>query len=330
MRRLTALLALFCLAHAVSGESFRGPLAATLAVTPTETVEAAGVGLESIVLIGIDGDPRFLDAIDIELTAPAAVADQPGALVLSMLGPVNVGERSGVTDVVGEELVFRPLIRAGKSFYQIVLRDGAAPDASPAVTRVERIVGPDSFPLALSVLPRMKGLAPGLQEAEFTVAARPVARDIGAIRPRYALEDGTVYDADSARAPEFELLLDGEPVGVQSEYLLEPGLHRLQLRSDRYRDQEITVGVDRGRSTVVEVPLELSLATVSYTAPRGSTVYVNGRVLDASTGDFTVPPGEHTIVVVVGDYTVTRRMRVEEERSYSVSVILDIAVEEIK
>jgi hypothetical protein len=330
MRRLTALIALICLASAAVGESLRGPFVGMLSVTPTETAETTGIGLESVVLIGIDGDARFLDAIDIEVAAPSSLSEQPGALVLTILGPVNVEERSGVADAVGEELVFRPLIRGGKSFYQVLLRTDASPDASPAVTRVSGVVPPASFPLAVSVVPRMKGLAQELQNAEFTIAARPVTRNIGAVQIRYVLEDGSVFDADSSRVPDFELSIDGEAVEPRNEYLLEPGLHTLQLRSERFRDQEITFGVDRGRSASVDLPLELALATVNYTAPRGSTVYVNGRVLDASTGDFTVPPGEHTIVAVVGDYTVTRRFRVEEQRSYSISVILDIAIEEIK
>ncbi len=330
MRRHIALAILLILSSFVSAESLRGPLHETLVVTPTEAVEAGGIEIETIVPVSLGGDPRFLDAIDIEVAAPPAVGDQAGALRFSILGPVNVGERSGIADVVGEELLFRPLMRGGKSFYQIVLREDASPDASPVVARAERVVPPSSFPIVISIVPQMKGLSPAVQNAEFAVAVRPVTRNIGAIDLRYTREDGTIYDADSSRAPDFELSIDGEQVAIRNEYLLEPGLHRIELRSERFQNREVTVGVDRGRTTAVDLPLELSLATVNYTAPRGSTVYVNGRVLDSVAGDFTVPPGEHTIVVVIGDYTVTRRIQVEEQRTYSVSVTLDIDVEEIK
>lgn len=329
MRRLTVLFFLL-VAGLAWGESLRGPLSGELVVTASDAVEGSGIGLETIVLIDVGGDPRFLDAIDIELTSPAAAGDYAGALSLSILGPINTGEHSGIAEVVGEELLDRPILRGGKSFFQVVLREDARPDASPAVTRVGTIVPAQSFPIALSVLPRMKGLTSTLQNAEFTVAVRPVTRDIGAISLRYVREDGSLYDASSARAPAFELLIDDEPVDVANEYLLQPGLHRIMLRSDRFQDQDITVGVDRGRNVDVDLPLDLALATVNYTAPRGASVYVNGTALDDTTGDFTVPPGEHTIVVVLGDYTVTRRIRVEEQRTYSVSVTMDIEVEEIK
>ncbi|MFP4113309.1 MAG: hypothetical protein ACOC2Y_02585 [Spirochaetota bacterium] len=330
MRGLFATTILLSLASLLPAQTLRGPTGPTLVVTPTGPAEGSGIGLETIAFVEIEGDARFLEAIDIELTAPSAVAEQAGALSLYVMGPVDVRERGGVADVVGEELLRRPLVRGGKSFYQIVLQSDARPDASPAVTRVGTIVPPTSFPLAISVVPRMKGLSESIQESEFSLAARPVTRNVGAIEVRYEYEDGTVYDPTGARAPEFELYIDDELVTIATEYLLPPGLHRLHLRSDRFQDQEVTVGVDRGRAVPIRLPLDLALATVSYSAPRGSSVYVNGRALDGHSGDFTVPPGEHTIVVVLGDYSVTRRFSAEEQQTYTISVTMDILVEEIK
>ena len=329
MRYLTTLAAMLILASPVTSESLRGPLAAELAVTPLESA-AAELGLEGIVLITIEGDVRFLDAIDIELTSPATVGEHPGALVFSILGPVGIDARSGILSVVGPEVLRRPLVRGGKTFYQVVLHEGADPASPPAATRIEHVVSPSMFPIALTVVSRMKGLSPAMQQSVFTISARPVAREVGSMRVRYIHEDGSHYDPDGGRDPEFSLSLDERPIEIDDEYLVEPGLHRLRLRSERYQDQDLTVGVDRGREVSVEMPLQLALATVSYIAPSEGSVYINGQLQEGTTGDFTVPPGEHTIVVVVGDHTVTRRFRVEERRSYSISVTMDIAIEEIK
>ncbi|MFW5744089.1 MAG: hypothetical protein ACOC2D_12510, partial [Spirochaetota bacterium] len=136
MSRYATLTLLLLLATASAAETLRGPLGAELAVSPVESVEAAGIGLESVVLIGLEGDARFLEAIDIELTIPPAVAEFPGAVSLYLLGPINREDRSGIVDVVGEELLTRPLRRAGKLFVQVVIRGDSSPDASPAVTRI--------------------------------------------------------------------------------------------------------------------------------------------------------------------------------------------------
>lgn len=329
MRRIPLVIALLLVALALPAQSLRGPLTEVV-VTPTDAAEATALGLESIVLVRIDGDPRFLDAIDIEIDAPRAVADVPGAVQLIALAPVRVQLQSGIADVVGEELLQRPFQRAGKSFYQVVIADDTSPDASPIVTRIGDVVPTTAFPLVLSFVSRMKVLTDALNAAEFTVSVRPVTRNIGAAAIRYVREDGTTYDATSARAPEFRLEIDDLPADIANEYLLAPGLHRLKLISDRYQDQEVTVGIEQGRKVELDLPLTLALATVNYTAPRGSSVYVDGRALDGARGDFTVPPGEHTIVVVLGDYTVTRRFVAEEQRTYTISVTMGIVVEEIK
>ncbi|MFW6262042.1 MAG: hypothetical protein ACOC6J_10720, partial [Spirochaetota bacterium] len=73
MKRYAALTILLLLASALLAETLRGPLGEELSVTPVDPAEATGVGLEDIVLIDLDGDARFLDAIDVELTSPPVV-----------------------------------------------------------------------------------------------------------------------------------------------------------------------------------------------------------------------------------------------------------------
>ena len=333
MRQTNLTRALFVLlvlcATDVAAQSLRGPLNESLRITPTEASSLDLVDIESITTIELGGDLRFYDAVEIEITSPSAVAEFPGAVSVYVLGPVNLTEDANVANVAGPQLLEQPLVRAGKTFYQLVLRDDAAHDASPAVVRIGDTVPSAAFPIAISMVTRMKGLSQELSNAQFSVSARAVPRDIGSIGVSYPLEDGTAFDPEGPIAPDFALFLDGDQVDPSAEFLLAPGLHRLRLVSDRFEDQEVTVGVERGASQRVDLPLNLALATVSYSAPRGATVFVDGELVPGSSGDFTVPPGDHTIVVVVGDYTVTRRFSVDEKRTYSIAVTMDIAVEEL-
>ncbi len=324
---VTALLSASPLLYA---QSLRGPLNDPLLITPTSEARLDNVAIESITLIELTGDLRFYDAVELELSSPSAISEFPGAVELNLLGPVNVNESDDIATISGPELITEPLVRSGKTFYQIVLRNDARPDASPAVVQIGNVVPATTFPLAITMITRMKGLSESINNAEFVLSARAVPRDIGAVTIAYPLEDGTSYDPASARAPDFQLFLDGDEVEPASEFLVSPGLHRFRLVSDRFDNQEITVGVERGVNQLVQLPLNVAMATVTYSAPRGATVFVNGEQVAGASGDFTVPPGDHTIVVVVGDYTVTRRFSVGEKRTYSIAVTMDIAVEEIK
>ena len=330
MRRFGLITILVILAFPLAAETIRGPVVATLEVDPAGGPLATEFELDEIILAGTTGDSRFFDALEIEVTIPPSVVEFPGALSLLLLTTGSLSERAGVAEVNGAVLLSQPLIRAGKLTVQIPLHPEAEVNASAAVTVLDHVLSPNDLPLAMTVLSLMKGLPPQIAADKFSVVVRPVARRIGSVRILFVHEDGSEFQTASHLAPEFDLQIDGVPVQIESEYLLEPGLHRLSLISERYQDQDLTIGIEQAQSARLRVPLLPALATVSYTAPRGSRVYVDGHALEAETGVFTAPPGEHTIVVVVGDYTVTRRFSVEEGREYNLSVTMDVAIEEAK
>lgn len=329
MRRLSGLLILALALHGtLTAETLRGPRVELL-VDAGSGAQTVILGVESLLVISLGDDARFIAALELELVSPAPVGDLAGAVHLTMLAPINETDRSGIAEAVGDVLIGQPLVRSGRTFYQIRVSNQAPSAGSAAITQPNRIVAADQFPLALSVVPRMKGLSPALRDADFEVTVRPVLLNIGSLRVTYQLEDGTSI-SDTLRAPGFTLAINGADVTVADEYLLPPGLHRVVLSSRQYIDHHVTVGVEQGRETRLTIPLQAALARVAYTAPRDAQVYLNGAPLDGARGDFTVPPGEHTIVVLVGDYSITRRFRVDEGRRYSMSVLIDIAVEEIK
>ena len=330
MRRFGLMTILVILALPVAAENVRGPIADRLDVDPAGQPLSSEFGLDEIILAGTTGDSRFFDAVEIEVTIPASVAEFPGALSLLLLTTGSLSEHAGVAEVNGAVILSQPLTRSGKLTLQIPLHPEAEVNASAAVTVLDHLLSADDLPLAMTVLSLMKGLPSEIAATRFPVVVRPVARRMGSVQVSFILEDDSEFQIDSYLAPEFTLEIDGIPVQIEPEYLLEPGLHRLSLTSDRYQDKNLTIGIEQARSTRLNVPLLPALATVNYTAPRGSRVYVDGRALEGEIGDFTAPPGEHTIVVVVGDYTVTRRFSVEEGREYNLSVDMDVAIEEAK
>ncbi len=330
MRRFGLITILVILAFPLAAEAVRGPVVDTLEVDPAGRPLTAEFGLDEIIMAGTTGDSRFFDALEIEVTIPPSVTEFPGALSLLVLTTGSISERAGISEVNGAMLLSQPLTRTGKLTIQIPLHPEAEVNASAAVTVLDHLLSPNDLPLAMTVVSLMKGLPPQIAAEKISVVVRPVARRIGSVRVLFILEDGSEFQTESHLAPEFDLRIDDAPVQIESEYLLEPGLHRLSLTSERYQDQNLTFGIEQAQSARLRVPLLPALATVSYTAPRGSRVYVDGRALESETGDFTARPGEHTIVVVVGDYTVTRRFSVVEGREYNLSVTMDVAIEEAK
>jgi len=329
--RWSAILILITSCLRIAGaDDIRGPVVAELSAMPGTATETVAIGVDEIVLAGIGGDSRFHDALEIEITVPAAAVSLPGALSVIVLTSGSLDERAGVYDIAGNTLLSRPLTRAGRMAVIVPLRADAeiAPGATSVI--VDELPGSEGLPLAISLQSQMKGAPSTITSVEMDLVVRSIARNIGAVSMVYLFEDGTSFDPDGLLAPEFRLTIDDRDAEVTGEYLLEPGIHRVALQSETYQDQSLSVGIERGLSTSLTVPLLPALATINYTAPRGSLVWLDGRRLNTESGVFTAPPGEHTIVVTVGGYTVTRRFEVAEGREYNLSVTMDVALEETK
>lgn len=335
-RTITGILLLLLLTGVVQSgiaQNLRGPVVGELAVEPAGDPATIVLTIENIATVRLDGDPRLVDALELELVIPSILADFAGAIMLYVFSETarrSIDVAQNVYEFTGSVVFAEPILRAGKAFFYIPVREDAGTDASAAIKVAPAPLVPEDLPLAVSLVPVMKGLTEEVAVAEFMLTARPVTRKIGLVRLEFQYEGDSLYDPGSLRSPEFSLYLDDEPTPVSSELLVAPGLHSLRLESVKYEDKDITIGVDAGSTTNLVLPLVLSLATVNYTTPRGSGVFVDGEAVGEETGVFTLPPGEHTMVVVVEDYAVTRRFSVEERKTYTISLTMDIEVEEAK
>ena len=315
-------------------QDLRGPVVGELSVQPAGSSAEIMLSIENIAVVRLEGDPRLVDAIELELVVPSIVADFAGAIMFYVFSDTArqdiVVSAQEISEISGYVVFADPILRAGKSFYYIPIREDADADGSAAIKVAPTPITPNRLPLAVSLVPVMKGLTQEVAVAEFGLVARSVTRDIGLVRVEYQYEDGSTYAPDSLLSPEFSLYIDDDPTPISGEYLIPPGLHSVRLESIKFEDRSITIGIDAGSTTDLILPLVLSLATVNFTAPRGASVFVDGEAVDQESGVFTLPPGEHTIIVVVEDYTVTRRFSVEERKTYTISLTMDIEVEEAK
>lgn len=330
MRRPIVFAALLAVAAVLSAETLRGPLRSQLVVTsdPRSLVRAT-VYPNDLITVEVEGEVALLDAIEVEIQLPRELLDLQGALALRVVDPRTAAEEDSVAEFNGDELYAEAIIGTGRAFVLIPLDAQSNLAPGPATTLAEiRQIG--AYPLALAIQPVLKGLPDSAYELEFGLTVRPVVKDLGITEVDFCTEDGHSIAAPTAAASGVAVYVDGARIELGQELLLPPGLHRAALASPLHNDHEVTFAVERGRRTTVEIPLVPAQATIRFDAPRGSVVYIDGRRMAGENGDFTIDPGEHTMTVALGDYTVSRRFVVESRREYNLSISLDIVVTETK
>ncbi len=166
--------------------------------------------------------------------------------------------------------------------------------------------------------------------AEFRIFVRPITGNKGGAHI-------VVTDAETGKpivwtAPDslVAVTLNGEPLSYQNDqYVLDPGLYRIEIDSTAYNSETRTFEVDKGRTTEVAVPLDRPSAFARIDAPRGAAVFVDGTQV-TSFERVRLSPGEHTVLYRLGDYTVSRRFTAVQKKDYEISLFLDIMINETK
>ena len=66
-------------------------------------------------------------------------------------------------------------------------------------------------------------------------------------------------------------------------------------------------------------------------APESATIYLDGqRYIPSVHKAIEVVAGEHVVLIQLGDYAISRRFTVENGKGYTISLLLDIIVEETR
>lgn len=326
MKRVATVAAVCLLALALAADSFRSAFAGTLTVDASlpdgdrrgfKTTDSLGIRLE--------GDLRFLLGVELELKCPKAAAAAPGALSFQLWSELSPAPDPAIYAYAGTRLVSQAVGPRLSYVFQIPLRKDHGLKAGPYAAIIPAVLSRDSFPLAAKLLPASKDLPYDLEVSEFSLRARPLISDEGALTVVVRFPEG----ASAAKATPAVLVDERRSAASGEEMLLKAGVHAVRVACEGFREENRSVTVEAGKTGAVEVLLEDIAPRVIVEAPEGAVVTVDGaRVDKAGPEGFIVEPGERLIGVKVGDYSLTRKIVVERGKHYRIAVKLDLAVVE--
>lgn len=320
------------LALPVSAETIRGPL---VGVIELQESGAGGADAdareqdfrpEDVVGLDLTDSLRFLEGIQVELSIPRAVREVPGGLGLYIYAAPTASLEAGGMSREGRQLFFLPLPARSRVLVQVPFAEDHD-FRRTADVYVAAAAGESALPLVLQVVPVMKGIPGRAATSQFSVTAQPLIRNIGAVRPFLIHPDGQIItDLDEY---DLTLTLDGEPVeSLDEEITVLPGLHRISLEAAEFENETLTFGVERGRVRELRLELQRPRSSIQVDAPETAELFVNGERIGEGAGNLTLPPGEHTVLFRIGDYTVSRKLTIEPKQDYEISLSLDILIDE--
>ncbi len=320
--RLTLVLAVISSfqAHA---QVFRASVPATVRVSAAES-EGSSVSLRynEAAAIMLAEDSVFIQGLEIELRVPKAFQGSESSVAWSLYASVAPRPTKDQFDYQAE-LVATQGLPARVTMRLIVPtaeRHGIKGD--PYSTVIPTIAGPGRFPLLFKLSPIGKGQSAAMEKAEFRLTVRPVLGDDGGIKVSLQFPEG----ADPRTGSVF---IDDRRVDHLQLVVVRKGPHVVRVHADGFREEVVNVAVEPGRISPVNVSLVSDIPMLSFHAPAGTEVTVDGQPVDPeSFAGLAVEPGEHIVFLRLGDYSMTRKVLAQRGKVYAVtlSVELDIKV----
>jgi 5-hydroxyisourate hydrolase-like protein (transthyretin family) len=327
MNRTIAAAFAFCLLFSshLLADDFRGTVVASVTVPDPSTSDGTArvsLGYLEIVSIDLVHETRFLQGIEVEFRIPKVVQEYPGSYVFILYKNVKPALDSSVLGYSGEQILMQVPQRIS-TIVQIPIVDNSTLKSSPYTVLLKEPVKPDDFPLALFVMPVMKGLPTEVEKADFSVRVKPLFTDEGALKLEFAYPEGKEGKPVST-------FIDNKKLpGPVDDVVLKSGLHYLKLSSDDFKDEVRTFSIDPGKETELKVALQDITPIIFLEAPENAHVLLDNERLDfpAKTA-FQVAAGDHTVVFKVGDYTISRVITVQKAKTYKISLNIQIDVQE--
>jgi hypothetical protein len=322
MRRyvLLVVFSLAILPLSVVAQNFRGPVVDRISVGTDGLSSETLIALGDILPLVISGELEFTYGLEVELKIPESLRRYRDAFAVHLYSAVSPSLDPTVAVYRGTRVSFDILPSVSRAFLQVPVDVDHEFERSPDTIRVTQVIDPTGLPLALQVLPIMKGLPSDVANARIGVTARAMRSNKGAV----------ALDILGREGEGFSVFIDDEPVPYpRPSYILKPGLHTLRIESPFYSDVVQSFGVEIAQTTEVSVILESVAPQVSLDVPSGTEVLVDGERFNLLPGEsIEMEAGEHTFVFNLGDYSITRKVTVERGKNYAISLVLDILVEE--
>jgi hypothetical protein len=283
---------------------------------------SVNLGSNGSVLVNLGKDIRFLRGIELELTAPQGWLAYRGSLAMLVYAELDHQPVRGINDLEGRRVAFDPLPNKVKSIYQIPIRSSHGLRTSPYAVVLPGSVLPSSFPILFRLMAIVKGLNEELENMMFTLTAKPIFTDEGAVKISYRYPQ-------QLRGKQFTVLIDDVVIeNLSEERLLREGEHHLVVLSEDYRNESRRFMVERTKTIDLIIELQDPTPLIVFESPGNARIFLNNNPISRDSGPIPVDPGTHEARFHIGDYILTKTINVQRGKTYKVVVSVGIDVAE--
>ena len=187
------------------------------------------------------------------------------------------------------------------------------------------------LPLIVSMVPLMKGIPDSIIDNKFYLNIKTVLKKAGSLKVTISLPANNQAANTTEKMDEiFQLYIDGQKI-IEPFFLPEiaSGIHRLKISSTLFKEVNSTFTIEPAQQKMLQFELQESQSFLDITIPRGAEIYLDGdKLTPPQISNLSLSEGSHTVIIKIGDYSISKKINVVAGKNYNLSVIFDIIIEE--
>ncbi len=279
--------------------------------------ESQKCGINDCVAAFLPEDLTFIQGVELTVKIPQSIAAYRNTIIYSLYNNISPVPSEKNIDYSGVEIYSG--LYPGQLAWSIVIpiTRGNTIKQSPYADKTLAADASRGFVFIRNQL-AMKGVPKSVMEAEFEVSAKAVLSDYGALKISAPADSG-----------EYSVIVDDKAVQANDKglILLKPGKRAVSIVSEKFRNETRSVMVAQGEVTDLKLDLQSVEPSVRVSAPEGTKVFADGNEVDAG-APLSLEAGEHIFKFNLGGYEVTKKVTIQNGKSYNISVNVDASVKE--
>ncbi len=281
---------------------------------------------EEMAVIQLGSDTRFLEGIILEFVIPEALRRYSDSFGLSVYRDISPEPRTGMKAFTGEKVFFSVLPRSNKAMIKVPLaaRGDSGGLLPPGLMGITEVIPPSAFPILVTIQPIMKGVPSSVSRRKFFFTVKEEIAKKGLLNLRIVKPEGFETEETAVFLDDRELFdLADAPLELAS------GVHELIITSAAFKPATTSFALTPGQVVHLEIALEPNISTLSIESLEGASVYLDGnKIVGSQDGRIQLTEGEHSIRFKLGKYSVSKKFTVVSGRSYGISLLFDIVLDE--
>ena len=325
MRKITAFIFILALlaASASFADNIRGEVLENLVIGDNYTAESFKLGIEDVFAFSFDRDAEFISGIEIEVRVPANLRSYSSSFAVNIYKQISPGITTGMGTYYGNKYHTLLMPEAARFYIRIPYEHKLTAETAPYTTVVSEPIDFSDSPLMVTVLPMMKGFPSSLYNNNFELKITPLLKDSGSL-------DISVNIAEGLDPENLTITLDGKAVSKPFTGIrLASGSHNLSAEIPGGTGFTRSFTIRRGETTDIRMDIEKLESFAYIEAPEGTSVFLDGERLEPTAdGGIKLDPGEHTVLLKLSDYKISKKFDIKPGKDYKISLFLDIFIEE--